>query len=551
LAKPALLAIDDDAPVLNAVERDLRQKYGRDFRILKAPSGAEGLNVLTELRRRGDTVALFVVDQRMPAMTGIEFLEEARKLFPEARTVLLTAYADTEAAIQAINKIDLDYYLMKPWDPPQEHLYPVLDDLIEEWKAEVRPPYEGIRVAGTLWSPASHRVKDFLVRHRIPYHWLDVEADAQARALVEEACGGQLRVPTIFLPDGTSLLQPDLRELADRLGLKTRAESPFYDLVIIGSGPAGLAAAVYASTEGIRCLVLERGAPGGLAGSSPKIENYLGFPRGISGGELARRAVAQARRFGAEILSAQEATGIRVEGPYRIVTLADGVEVSSHAVLIATGASFHTLNLPGAAELTGKGIYYGAAHTEAYFYRDQDVLVVGGANSAAQGALFLARYARKVTVIIRGPQATAARYLVETMQASGNIEILYNKDLVGIVGSGKLEGVVLRDNRTGEELSVPGGALFVFIGVRPQSAFVGDLLLHDEKGYLYTGPDLIKDGKRPAGWPLDRDPYMLETNVPGIFAAGDVRYGTSHRVGSATGEGAVVIALVRQYLKTV
>jgi thioredoxin reductase (NADPH) len=551
MARPVLLAVDDDRAVLNAVERDLRQKYGREYRVLKAGSGAAALDVLQQLRRRNETVALFLVDQRMPQLSGVEFLEQARQIFPESKKVLLTAYADTEAAIAAINRVGVDYYLLKPWDPPAEHLYPVLDDLLEEWRAQARLPFDGLRLAGTLWSPQAHALKDFLVRHRIPYQWLDVEADPAAAALAAEANQGTLTIPTVFFADGSALVDPPLRTLAERLGMQTRPERPFYDLVIVGSGPAGLAAAVYGATEGLRVVVIEKQAPGGQAGSSPKIENYLGFPGGLSGGELARRAVAQARRFGAEILSAQEAACVRVEEPYRIVQLADGAELVCHAVLLATGASFHTLTMPGAAELTGRGVYYGAAYTEALFYRDQDVVVVGGANSAAQGALFLARFARSVTMLVRGPEPTASAYLVDALQRSEGLTLRCNAELVAVHGEDRLSGVTIRAAVSGATETIPGAALFVFIGVRPQSGLVADLVLRDPRGHVLTGGDLRQpDGRWPKSWPLARDPLLLETSVPGIFAAGDVRFGTSHRVASAAGEGGVAIAMIREYLRS-
>lgn len=550
MAKPAILAIDDDSAVLNAVERDLRQKYGRDYRILKARSGREALETLAQLQARTELPALFVVDQRMPEMSGVEFLEKAILLFPEARRVLLTAYADTEAAIQAINKVGLDYYLMKPWDPPAENLYPVLDDLLAEWHSHARPTYEGLRVVGALWSPESHVIKDFLVRNQVPYLWMDADTDPQARALAEAANQGVARLPTIFFPDGTIAVDPPILDLAERVGLQTRAALPFYDLVIVGSGPAGLAAAVYATSEGMRVLVIEKKAPGGQAGSSPRIENYLGFPSGISGGELARRAVSQAKRFGAELLTAQEARRVEMRDPYCLVGLTDGSEVSCHAVLLAMGASFQTLKTPGAAALTGKGIYYGAAYTEAISYKDQEVVVVGGANSAAQGAMYLSRFASKVTVLVRGPQATASVYLVEAMKQNPKIEILAHTDLVGAAGDTHLESVDVRNSATSEARSLTARALFVFIGVRPQSEIVADLVLCDPKGYIYTGPDLLlAAGGRPKGWPLDRDPLLLETSVPGIFAAGDVRFGTNHRVASATGEGGIAVAMIREYLR--
>jgi thioredoxin reductase (NADPH) len=548
--KPVILTVDDDPMVLNAIERDLRKKYGQAYRLLKADSGAAALAALKELQKRNEQAALFLADQRMPHMTGVQFLELARAIFPEAKKVLLTAYADTEAAISAINKVDLDHYLMKPWDPPDERLYPVLDELLEDWKAHARPPFGGIRIAGTLWSLASHQVKDFLVRHQIPYQWLDVESDAKARALVEAHNQGQLKIPTIFFPDGTALVEPTLQQVAEKAGLATEAAMQFYDLIIIGAGPAGLSAAVYASSEGVDCLLIEKHAPGGQAGSSPKIENYLGFPMGISGGDLTRRAMIQARRLGAEIITAQEAAALRLLDRYKIVTLANGMEVSCHTLLLATGASFNTLKMPGAADLTGKGIYYGAAHTEAYYYKGQEVFVVGGANSAAQGALFLSRYASKVTVLIRGPEVAAAQHLLNALRADPKIEIRLNTDLLEAHGADKLEAVTVKSTATGVVEKLTAAAMFVFIGVRPQSDLVAGLVLRDPKGYVLTGLDLMKEGKRPAGWPLDRDPFMFETSVPGLFAAGDVRFGTIHRVVSATSEGGAAVAMIRQYLKT-
>jgi len=482
-------------------------------------------------------------------MSGVEFFMEAIKAYPQAKRVLLTAYADTQAAIDSINEIRLDYYLMKPWHPPEEKLYPVLDELLEDWKAHVRLPYDGIRVAGTLWSLASHQVKDFLTRHQIPYQWLDIEKDDSARKLIEGVTA-ETKLPVIFFPDGKVLIEPDLKELADKVGLQTRAELPFYDIVIIGSGPAGLASAVYAGSEGYKCLVIEKAAPGGQAGSSPKIENYLGFPTGISGDDLTRRAVSQAKRFGVEILSAQEASQVEVKDAYRIVKLNDGTEISCHAVLIATGASFHTLKMPGADALTGAGIYYGAAYTEAMNYVDKDVFVVGGANSAAQGALYLSRFARKVTVLIRGPEATASKYLIDAMNASAKIEILLNTDLVEVKGPNTLEQIVVKNTRRDETQTCAAAAMFVFIGVQPQSKIVSDLLMCSGKGYIFTGMDLMVDKKPPQNWTLERDPFLLETSVPGIFAAGDVRYGTNHRVASAVGEGAIAFALMKEYLKT-
>ena len=550
MAKPVIFTIDDDSAVLNSVERDLRTHYGQDYRILPIDSGPAALDYLKKMEQRSETVALFLVDQRMPEMSGVEFLEEAIKIYPQAKRVLLTAYADTQAAIDSINEVGLDYYLMKPWHPPEERLYPILDELLEDWKIRVRLPYEGIRIAGTLWSLSSHEVKDFLTRHQIPYQWLDIEKDSSARRLVEGVSSEVTKLPVIVFPDGSVLIDPDLKVLAEKVGLQTRAGLPFYDVVVIGSGPAGLAAAVYAGSEGLKCVVVERAAPGGQAGSSPKIENYLGFPTGISGDDLARRAVSQAKRFGVEILSAQETKKVFLRDSYRIVRLSDGSEISCHAVLVATGASFHALKMPGANALTGAGIYYGAAYTEAIHYKDQHVFVVGGANSAAQGAIYLSRFARKVTVLIRGPQPTASKYLVDAMNENNKIEILVNTDLLDVNGSNVLEEILIKNTKTNESQTIQASALFVFIGVRPQSQIVADLVLCSAKGYIYTGPDLMVDKKPPPGWMLERDPYLLETSVSGIFAAGDVRYGTSHRVASAVGEGAIAHALIKEYLKT-
>jgi thioredoxin reductase (NADPH) len=550
VAKPVIFSIDDDPSVLSAVERDLRAQYGQDYRVIPINSGRAALDYLKKMQQRNEALALYLVDQRMPEMNGVEFLEQAIQIYPQAKRVLLTAYADTEAAISSINEVGLDYYLMKPWHPPEERLYPVLDELLEDWKMHVRLPYEGIRVAGTLWSLPSHRVKDFLTRHQIPYQWLDIEKDSKARQLVEDITPDSNKLPVVFFPDGNTLINPDLKVLAEKVGLQTKAALPFYDVVVIGSGPAGLAAAVYAGSDGFKCLVIEKGAPGGQAGSSPKIENYLGFPAGISGDDLTRRAISQAKKFGVEILSAQEVKKVSIKDSYRIVQLADGTEISCHAVLVATGASFRILKMKGAGTLTGAGIYYGAAYTEAVNYKDQDVFVVGGANSAGQGAIYLSRFASKVTMLIRGPEPTASRYLVDALNANDKIEIMSNTDLLRVEGENRLEKVIVKNNITKELQTFDASALFVFIGVRPQSQLVESLVVRNEKGYILTGADLMVDNKPPQGWPLERPPYMLETSVPGIFAAGDVRYGTNHRVSSAVGEGAITHAFIKEYLKS-
>ena len=551
MAKATIIAVDDDRAVLNAVERDLRQKYGRDYRVIKADSGAAALDVLQQLSQRNESVALFVVDQRMPQMTGVQFLEQAAQTYPEARKVLLTAYADTEAAINAINKVGLDYYLMKPWDPPQEHLYPVLDGLLDDWHRQVQLPFEGIRIVGAMWSPACHDAKDFLGRNSIPYQWLDIERDEHARRLLESVNAGGLQVPVLFFPDDSVLVQPTQAQIAEKAGLRTRAAQPFYDVVIIGGGPAGLSAAVYGSADGLRILLIERNAPGGQAGNSPKIENFLGFPSGISGGDLTRRAVTQARRFGAEILTTQSVTKVRSEGNTKIVTLTDGSEVSAKIVLIATGAWFRTLDLPGVERWNGAGVYYGAAHTEAANYKDQDVVVIGGANSAAQGMLFLSKYARSVTVLIRGSDPDWSQYLDVAIRTNDKIRILCHTELDEIHGDDAIREVVIRNKQTGETSRLPARAIFVFIGQKPQSDFVADLVQRTPSGHILTGLDLIKDGKRPPDWPLNRDPLLLETSVPGIFAAGDVRNGTKHGVAAAVGDGDAAVSLFWQYLATV
>ncbi len=553
MAKPIILAIDDEPAVLNAVERDLRRRYGGDYRVLKASSGTEALQAVKQLKQRNAPLALFLVDQRMPTMSGTEFLAEARKLYPESRKVLLTAYADTEAAIESINAIGLDYYLMKPWDPPEQTLYPVLDDLLSDWEATVPLPYDGIRVAGTLWSPGCHRAKDFLARNRIPYQWLDIEKDAEAKELVAAVNSGRPRLPVVFFPDGDVLVEPDNLALAEKCGLHTQATQPFYDVIIVGAGPAGLGAAVYGASEGLRTLMIDKEATGGQAGTSSRIENYLGFPKGLSGADLARRATAQAERLGAEILTAQEVTGIRVEDPYRIVTLSDGTELTCRALVLATGVTVRELNVPGVAALNGAGIYYGAALTESAYYRGEHVFVVGGANSAGQGAMFFSRYAGKVTMLVRGSslERGMSQYLVDQIGATENIEVQVRREVVEAIGKNRLEAITIRNTDTGETETVPAAAMFLFIGAVPHSELVAGLVERNAAGFVLTGPDLTQNGHRPKGWKLKRDPYPLETSVPGIFAAGDIRQGAVRRVASAVGQGAIAISLVHQYLKTV
>ena len=553
MTRPVLLAVDDDAEVLNAVGRDLRSRYGKDYRVVKAQSGGQALEVTQELKRTGAPVALFVVDERMPEMRGTEFLVRALEMYPDARRVLLTAYADTGSAVRGINEIRLDRYLDKPWEPPEERLYPHLDALLEEWSAAAGPLFDGIRVCGTALSPASYAVKRFLSANQIPYEWCDIDADAAMRAAVETVDPGLARLPVVFYPDGTTLVQPDARALAEKSDLDTRPRQRFYDLVIVGGGPAGLAAAVYGASEGLTTLLVERAAPGGQAGTSSFIENYLGFPDGVTGADLARRAADQAHRFGAEMLTAQEAVAVRRSDPYRVVELADGSEISCYAVVIASGMEVRRLDVPGLEELAGAGVYYGSALSEVALYRDRDVFVVGGANSAGQGAVHFSRYARTVTVLIRGPDLgkSMSRYLVDRINETANIIVLPNTEVHGVHGDGRLDAVELRDAVTGEVSTRPAAALFIFIGSAPRTGLVAGLVERDPEGFILTGRDVLRDGRRPAGWGLDRDPLMYETSVPGIFTAGDARHGSGKRVAAAVGEGSATVGAVHEYLRTV
>ncbi|HXY69555.1 MAG TPA: FAD-dependent oxidoreductase [Gemmatimonadales bacterium] len=551
--KPVIMTVDDEPEVLNAVERDLRKHYAAEYRIVKAGSGAQALDAVKQLKQRHAPLALFLVDARMPQMSGTEFLLQARELFPEARKVLLTAYADTDVAIAGINQVQLDHYLMKPWDPPAERLYPVLDDLLGDWSASFRPPFEGIRVAGSLWSPRSHEVKDFLSRNLTPYQWIDVERDGAARAEVEAASPGLARLPVVFFPDGTTLLEPTPRALAEKLGLQTTASRPFYDLVIVGGGPTGLAAAVYGGSEGLRTVLVERETTGGQAGTSASIENYLGFPSGVSGADLARRATAQAKRFGAEVLAAREVKAIRVDGNYRLATLEDGTELGCYALLLSCGMQVRRLEVPGVEGLTGAGVFYGAALTEAAAVRGQDVLIVGGANSAGQAALSFARYARKVTMVVRGASLAEgmSAYLVDRIRETSSIEVLTGAEVTAAHGAGRLEAVEVAGGpgRAAHRLEVAG--MFIFIGSTPRSDVAAGLVERDAGGFILTGPDLRVGGKLPKGWTLDRDPFLLETSLPGVFAAGDVRHGSSKRVAAAVGEGSSAVGMVHKYLETV
>jgi thioredoxin reductase (NADPH) len=550
--QPIILAVDDDQLVLRALERDLRNNFGNRYRVVGAGSGAEALQVLAEFRARGTQVALLLADQRMPEMTGIQFLEAARRIDPDAKTVLLTAYSDTSVAVDAINLIALDHYLTKPWDPPEEALVPVLEGLLDDWQATSVVPYEGIRVAGTLWSPYSHEVKEFLARNRVPYRWLDLETDEVVRALVDEIdVEGPL--PIVFFPDGEIVAVPTKGLLASKAGLQTEAATATYDLIIVGGGPAGLAAAVNAAAEGMHTLLVEKAATGGQAGTSSRIENYLGFPSGISGRDLAERATTQALRLGTEILLTREVTAIRAGDTYRYVALDDGTELAAKAVLIATGVSIQELRAPGVAELTGAGVYYGAALTEAANYTGRPVVIVGGANSAGQAAMLFARHASKVHLVARAAtlEQGMSQYLVDQIRHTDVIDVRVRTEVVAAHGDGQLESVSLLDKDRNESEETPAAAMAIFIGARPHTEFAAGVVARTGAGSILTGLDLVRNGKRPRGWTLKRYPLALETSVPGIFAAGDVRRGAQARVGAAVGSGGMAVGLIREYLKTV
>lgn len=553
MAKPVILSVDDDPGVLSAISRDLRRQYGEHYRVVRADSGQAALDALRQLKQRNDPVALFLVDQRMPQMSGVEFLAEAIKLYPTARRALLTAYADTDAAIRAINDVSIHYYLLKPWDPPEEKLYPILDDLLDDWQANYRPPFEGIRIVGHRWSPAAHQLREFLSRNHIPYLYLDIELEPEAKTFLEQLHMQTAKLPFVLLTDGTMLEAPTPTDLADRVGLQTRAEQPFYDLVIVGGGPAGLAAAVYGASEGLRTVLIEREATGGQAGTSSRIENYLGFPSGLSGADLARRATAQARRFGVEILSPQEAKGLRIDGPYRIITLADGREISCHALIVAVGLAYRKLDVPGADQLTGAGVYYGASLTEALSCKDQPVFIVGAGNSAGQAAIYLAQYATNVTLLVRGESlaASMSQYLIERIDAAPNIHVRVQTTVTATCGGEHLEAIITHDHVTGKEETNPAAALFIFIGAFPHTAWLGDTVKRDSRGFILTGPQVLEDGKLPRGWNLDRAPFLLESSVPGIFAVGDVRANSVKRVASAVGEGSIAVQFIHQHLSKV
>ena len=554
MAKPILLSVDDDTDVLRAIERDLRSHYGAEYRVIGSDSPEGALDLLKQLKVRNDSVALLLADQRMPRMDGVEFLQQAMEVFPSAKRALLTAYADTNAAISAINQASVNFFFLKPWDPPAEHLYPQLDDLLDDWQASYRPTFQGIRVLGTRWSPKSYELRDFLARNRVPYQWTDVELsanDPETKQLLEALGPEAANLPVVLFPDGTKLLEGVPAEVAQKVGLRTRAQTDFYDLAIVGGGPAGLAAAVYGASEGLHTVMIEREAPGGQAGMSSRIENYLGFPTGLSGADLARRAVVQAQRFGVEIL-AQEVVGVRAEGPYRIIKMADGNEISCHALMIATGVQWRRLEAPGVDRLQGAGIYYGGGATEALSCKGEIVYVVGGANSAGQAAMNFAKYAERVIILVRGESlsSTMSQYLIDQIKETPNIQLWTHASLSEAHGDTHLEEISVLCSDTGKTERVPASAMFIFIGALPRTEWLG-IVERDERGFVLTGPDLMRDGQRPKGWALDRDPFLLETNVPGIFAVGDVRHGSIKRVASGVGEGSVGVQFIHQYLSKV
>jgi len=556
MAKPILLSVDDDSDVLRSIERDLRSKYGAEYRVIGSDSPEGALDLLKQLKVRNDSVALLLADQRMPRMDGVEFLQQGMRIFPKAKRALLTAYADMNAAISAINQANINYFFLKPWDPPDEHLYPQLDDMLDDWQASYRPTYEGIRVLGTRWSPRSYDLRDFLARNHVPYQWIDVEIsanDPETKRLLDALGPEAAELPVVLFPDGTRLLESLPADVAKKVGLRTRAQTSFYDLAIVGGGPAGLAAAVYGASEGLHTVMIEREAPGGQAGMSSRIENYLGFPKGLSGNDLARRAVAQATRFGVEILSPVEAVNARTEGSYRIIKLADGSEISCHALMISTGVQWRKLEAEGIDRLQGAGIYYGGGASEALSCQGEIVYVVGGANSSGQAAMNFARYAERVVILVRGDSlaSTMSQYLIDQIKKTPNIQIWAHASVVEAHGATHLEEISVLCSDTNKIERVAASSMFIFIGALPRTDWLAGLIERDERGFILTGPDLIRDGQRPRGWGLERDPFLLETNVPGIFAVGDVRHGSVKRVASGVGEGSVAVQFIHQYLSKV
>jgi thioredoxin reductase (NADPH) len=556
MAKPAILSVDDDPDVLRAIERDLRRRYSERYRVLAADSAHAGLDLLRRVQQRNEAVGLLLVDYRMPQMNGLEFLVEALKITPGSKRVLLTAYADTDAAIRAINDIHLDHYLLKPWDPPEQNLYPVLDDLLEDWQSNFRPPFEGVRVLGTRWSPRSYDLREFLTRNRVPYRWMDAESadrDPEVRQLLASLSPEELQLPMVLFPDGQRLQEPTTAQIADRVGLRRRSDTKIFDLAIVGGGPAGLAAGVYGASEGLRTVIVEREAPGGQAGLSARIENYLGFPSGLSGADLAYRAVAQARRFGVEILAPQEAAGVCIDSGTRALRLVDGSELAFRSLVLSMGVQWRKLDVPGMDHLTGAGVYYGAGSTEASSCASENVYIVGGANSAGQAAMNFSKFACRVIMLVRGNSlaASMSKYLIDEIAQTPNIEVQYGTKIVAVDGKDRLERLSIECAVTKTVETVTASSLFIFIGALPRTDWLNGVIERDTNGFIVTGSDLMKDGKRPHGWPLDRDPGLLETSIPGIFAVGDVRHGSVKRVASGVGEGSIAIQFVHQYLNEV
>ena len=550
MAKPVIWTVDDDADVLRAVERDLRRHYGDRYKVISADSGVSALDATKQLKLRNEPVALFLVDQRMPRMSGVEFLEKVIELYPEAKRALLTAYADTDAAIRAINNVHIDHYLMKPWDPPEERLYGVVDDLLDDWQASYHPAFQGVRVIGHQWSPHSTEIRDFLGRNFVPHQWLNVETEEDAKQVLKTTGVDCSSLPIVVFPDGSFLSKPPAAEIAHKLGLKTKAEFPFYDLVVVGAGPSGLAAAVYGAADGLHTLLIEREAPGGQAGRSSRIENYLGFPMGLSGNDLARRAVAQARRFGVEILTPQEVCGVRVEGPSRVLKLSDGGEVGCRALLVASGIAFRKLEVPGLDRLSGAGVYYYAPMSEAFSYRGGNIYIIGGANSAGQAAMYFSKFARQVTMLVRGGSLSESmsQYLEDQIAATKNIEVRLNSSVIAVEGAERCETITIQNNKTCSTEMVSASALLIYAGAVPRTDWLAGVVERDAQGYVISGQHLMLEGKRPTGWTADRDPFYLETSVPGIFVAGDVRHRSAKGVTSGVGEGAMAVKLVHQYL---
>ena len=548
---PFIIIVDDDEQVLRAIQRDVRNKYRNEYRITATSSANEAFELIKELKLKNETVALFISDQRMPEMEGVAFLEKSKEIFPEAKIVLLTAYSDIDVAIRAINNLKLDYYLMKPWNPPEEKLYPMVDDLLDEWQAQYKPDHEGIRIIGFQWSPKSHQLKEFLSGNLIPYIWKDIENDKDAEKYLESTGANLGSLPLVVLKDGSWMTDPPLPDLAKRIGLQQAASEKMYDVLIIGGGPAGLAASVYGSCEGLKTILIEKSNPGGQASSSARIENYLGFPKGLSGADLTRRAMAQTLRFGTEILTPKTVKNIRVQDGYKITEMTDGSEVHSKSVLIATGVEYTKLEIPGLEKFTGAGVYYGSASVEAHACKDEIVYIVGGGNSACQAALHICRFAKEVNTVIRREsiRKTAANYLIENISKTPNINVNTSTEVISVGGNNVLETITLRDSETGKEKTVPAKALFIYIGAKPGTSWLNSLVLKDEKGYIVTGNELMKEKSFNTFWKLERKPLLPETNVPGIFACGDVRSTAMTGISSAVGEGSMAVRFVRKYLE--